>query len=173
MGPLVKARWVMSARPAALLLRQDEQAETRAWEGSKVKLLPCPDPQQKVPCCQALISGGALLTLHLLPSVPALSPFLCGKDETSLETGCCAACRFLPPSTAAFIKLPIKPLKSTLTHLDAAVLHTKCVRTSQLPLGGGLQYINQPNYFPNVIFGHFDSYYCSNLVLGAALKPDA
>lgn len=44
-------------------------------EGSKVKLLGCPDPQQKVSSCQTLISGGSLLTLHLLPSVPALSPF--------------------------------------------------------------------------------------------------
>lgn len=79
------------ARPPAPTGRAG-QAETHAWKGSKVKLLPCPDPQQKVSRCQALISGGALLTLHLLPSVPALSPFLRGKDETSLGTGCGAAC---------------------------------------------------------------------------------
>lgn len=36
--------------------------------GSKVKLPRCLDPQQKVSCCQVLISGGVLLTLHLLPS---------------------------------------------------------------------------------------------------------
>lgn len=53
----------------------DRKRQIHTRKGSKVKLPPCPDPQQKVPCCQVLISGGALLTLHLLPSVSSLSPF--------------------------------------------------------------------------------------------------
>lgn len=59
----------------ATLKEKDRKAQIHTQRGSKVKLPLCPDPQQKVSCCQVLISGGALLTLHLPPSVPLLSPF--------------------------------------------------------------------------------------------------
>lgn len=75
MGTLIIAHRMMRVPPCT------DGQRYALGRGAKVKLLPCPDSQQKVSVCQALISGGALLTLHLLPSVPALSPFLCGKDE--------------------------------------------------------------------------------------------
>lgn len=66
----------------------DNDTKTHSQERSKVKLPPCSNPQQKVSCCQPLISGGALLTLHLLPSAHSLSPFLRGREtESTLCTG--------------------------------------------------------------------------------------
>lgn len=127
----------------------DRQRSAR--KASKVKLLPRPDSQQKLSCCQARISGGALLTLHLLPSVPALSPFLCGEDEgaalgsgRSRQTARRPACRSLPPSalTEAADKGPMKLFKK---YQDVAFsCTTEDMRTSQLPPGVRLQYIHKP-----------------------------
>lgn len=64
--------------------RWREETARHRYTLRRVQRLSCLDariPQQKVSCCQVLISGGALLTLHLLPSVPSLSPFSCGREE--------------------------------------------------------------------------------------------
>lgn len=107
--------------------------------------------QQKVCCCQALVSGGALLTLHLLPSVPALSPrcpravpiLVRTREQRRDQEGARGPAEPpLPlPSITPLRKTPISLLK---TDQDVAFwCVTEDGRTSPLPPGARLQYVNK------------------------------
>lgn len=107
--------------------------------------------QQKVCCCQALVSGGALLTLHLLPSVPALSPrcpravpiLVRTREQRRDQEGARGPAEPpLPlPSITPLRKTPISLLK---TNQDVAFwCVTEDGRTSPLPPGARLQYVNK------------------------------